>query len=140
MSDSINSQYERLFDKLFTLIRDNTSTTQKLISEVGKHRANVNEIITQVKERPCFEDNAESAITELQEHSLKEIKKAVETQKNAHIQSLSAANDKLVKLLWGIFLTLVIVNTSIFGGILVFIHKNPQVWDILKILIQNGGK
>lgn len=140
MPDSVNAQYERLFDKLFTLIRDNTASTQKLVSEVGKHRANVNELIALAKNRPCFEETGNSAILHTQEHAIQRITEVTKKKGDEHIKSLSGANDKLVKLLWGIFLTLVIVNTSIFGGILFFVHKNPQIWEIVKVLIQNGGK
>lgn len=129
-----------LFETLFTLIRDVLASVNKLTSEVGKHRASTNEAIQIFRDRPCFEEQAKSGIADVKEQAIKRIGETGKVSEKAHIKSLSDANERLVKLIILIFTILVVVNTSIFGGLLFFVHKNPQIWEIVKVLIQNGGK
>lgn len=129
-----------LFNTLFELIRDVLSSTNKLSSEVGKHRASVNEAIQIFRDRPCFAHQADNSIAQVKDQAIKKISETGKASEKVHIKSLSDANERLVKLIVLIFTILVVVNTSIFGGILFFVHKNPQIWEIVKVLISNGGK
>lgn len=129
-----------LFETLFTLIRDVLSSVNKLTSEVGKHRASTNEVIQIFRDRPCFEEQAKSGIDEVKDHAIKKIGETGKSADEAHIKSLSDANDKLVKLIIIIFTIMAVASSAFSGAVLWFIDRNPQVWEVIKILVQNGGK
>lgn len=146
MPETTSSQFERMFNNLFELIRDMTSSVNTMSSEVGKHRASVNEAIQIMRDRPCFTKVAEEKIREISDKSVSSIEMAANTvttenivsrevYTKEHVASLSASNSRLTKLLYSIFYTLVAVNTSVFVMIIYFVHKNPRIWDIIEKLI-----
>jgi DNA repair exonuclease SbcCD ATPase subunit len=142
----VSSQFERLFDKLFDLIRDSTTEIKKLVGAVTNYKESLNEFIHIIKHRPCFVVNAKEEYVDMQEKALKAIRETqnvLETETaedkkvyiREHVKDLAASNIRLVKLLYVIFLTLITVNTSVFIMLIYFVHQNPRIWDIIEKML-----
>ena len=142
----ISSQFERMFDKLFDLIRDSTMEIKSLVSTIKDYKASLSEFVHIVKNRPCFLGTAKEEYKDMQMKALQAIRETqealeIETVEDKevyireHVASLAESNKRLIKLLYVIFITLVTVNTSVFVMIIYFVHQNPRIWDIIEKLL-----
>ena len=142
MADTISSQFERMFNSLFELIRDSTKNVNTLISEVGKERAGVNEFVQLIRDRPCFDNTAKTYFQELKDKSITTIQtlqdkheKDNEEMKSKFVEKLKEIQDADNKRLITVIYILIGVNTSVLCVILYFIATNPQVWNLLEKLL-----
>ena len=142
MPDAVSSQFERMFNSLFELIRDSTKSTNNLINEVGKERSGVNEFIQLVRDRPCFDNTARTYFQDFRDKSISAMlamqdkyEKDNEEMKSKFVEKLKEIQDADNKRLITVIYILIGVNTSVLCVILYFIATNPQVWNLLEKLL-----
>lgn len=146
MPDTVSSQFERMFNSLFELIRDSTKSVNALVNEVGKERGGVNEFMQLVRDRPCFDKDAKDDFKEVSDKAISAIQKIQNEAKKENLEAKELfikkieeikddANKRIMKFMYVMGIILIAVNSFVFFEIVYFIGKNPQIWGLLEKLI-----
>lgn len=123
---------DKLFEQLFTLLRDNNKSTQQVATETGKHRGSVDALTTLFRERPCFENEMHEDISKIKESAISQIAAV----KDAAIDKIKDIDNKSNDKHLTVIVIISILNITVLGILAYFISTNPAIWEVIKIYLQ----